>query len=345
MHGCAMDRGKDKSMDNTFAVDKFIARVGKRLVEQFEDAKAATSPAAVGDAMEQPVKDQLDQILPRGVGVGSGFVIDSNGATSRQTDVIIYEKDICPVFSINNTPGTTYYPCEGVIAVGQVKSILTKSLLQEEFGKIASVKRLQRYPVPAFMPHPTSGAPVVLERRYGSMQTPSVIDIGEKDRSDGTRQIFGFIMAGSVRMQTNTLMKAFLEFTRDTGEQLSPNIAVILTGGLLTWCEITTRRTERTGPDRTGTYGMRVRYDGSPAWESSWSAQNAEVVRYSEDTEPFRALIQWIYELYRTGKTSDVRAFSRYLLKSDSSAGAQAKFMPKNGLTVEEYLGSKNLDF
>ena len=200
-------------MDNKFDVDKFIARIGTRLVEQFEDARAATSPAAVGDAMEQPVKDQLEQILPRGIGVGSGFVIDSNGATSRQTDIVLYEKDICPIFSINKTPGTTYFPCEGVIAVGQVKSLLTRSLLREEFGKIASVKRLQRYPVSAFMPHPTTGAPVALERGYGSLRTPSVIDMGEKDRSDETRQIFGFIMAGSVRMKTETLMREFLEFT------------------------------------------------------------------------------------------------------------------------------------
>ena len=338
-----MDRGKDKSMDNTFDVDKFIARIGTRLVDQFEDAKAATSPAAVGDAMEQPVKDQLEQLLPRGIGVGSGFVIDSNGATSRQTDVVLYEKDICPIFSINNTPGTTYYPCEGVIAVGQVKSLLTKSLLKEEFGKIASVKRLQRYPVPAFMPHPTTGASVALERSFGSMQTPSVIDIGKQDRSDETRQIFGFIMAGSVRMKTHTLMEAFLEFTRETGEHFSPNIAIILTGGLLTWGGITTRRTERTGPDKTGTYGMRATFDGPPRWEPSWSTQNAEILSYSEDTEPFRALIQWIYEMYRTGKTSDVRAFNRYLLKSDSSARDQQEFMPKNGKTIEEYLENRNL--
>lgn len=331
-------------MDNTFDVDKFIARIGTRLVEQFEDARAATSPAAVGDAMEQPVKDQLEQLLPRGIGVGSGFVIDSNGATSRQTDVVLYEKDICPIFSINNTPGTTYYPCEGVIAVGQVKSLLTKSLLKEEFGKIASVKRLQRYSVHDFMPHPTTGAPLSLERSYGNMQTPSLIDVSEKSKSDETRQILGFIIAGSVRMQTDTLMEAFLEFTRDTGEHLSPSIAVILSGGMLTWGKITTRRTERTEPNKTGTYGMSERHDGPPRWEPSWSAQNAEILRYLENTEPFRTLIQYIYEMYRTGKTSDVRAFNRYLLESDSSASDQPMLMPKNGMTLEEYLNSKNLN-
>ena len=146
-------------MDHAFDVDKHIARTGARLVREFDEARAATSPTAVGDAMEFPVRKQLEQLLPRGIAVGSGFLIDSYGATSSQTDLVLYERDICPVFSINDTPGTTYYPCEGVIAVGQVKSTLTKRLLEDEFKKIASVKRLQRYPVHDFMPHPTTGGP------------------------------------------------------------------------------------------------------------------------------------------------------------------------------------------
>ena len=330
-------------MDTTFDIEKFIARIGTRLVEQFEDAKAATTPSAVGDAMEQPVKDQLEQLLPRGIGVGSGYVIDCNGVTSRQTDVVLYEKDICPIFSINNTPGTTFYPCEGVIAVGQVKSVLTKSMLKDEFRKIASVKRLQRYPVHDFMPHPTTGDPIVLERSYGNLQLPSIIDVSAKSKTDESRQILGFIIAGSAQMNSDTLMEAFREFTRETGDDLSPNIAVFLTGGLLTWANFTTRRTEKTGPNKTGTYGMRESHDGPATLESSWSARNAEILDYSENTEPFRALIRWIYEIYRTGKTSDVRAFDRYFLKGDNSASGQRGFLPKNGMTIEEYLKSRNL--
>ena len=58
--------------------------------------------------MESPVRKQLEHHLPTGIAVGSGFVIDSYGATSSQTDLILYERDICPVFSKNDTPGTTY---------------------------------------------------------------------------------------------------------------------------------------------------------------------------------------------------------------------------------------------
>ena len=39
-------------------------------------------------------------------------------------DVVLYEKEQCPVFCINNSAETTYYPCEGVLAVGEVKSTI-----------------------------------------------------------------------------------------------------------------------------------------------------------------------------------------------------------------------------
>jgi len=330
-------------MRKTFSVDDFIARIGERLVWEFQAAREATTPVAVGDAIEEPVRDQLEQILPRGIGVGSGFVIDSSGATSRQTDVILYEKEICPIFSVNKARGTVYYPCEGVIAVGQVKSTLNKSLLKEEFEKIASVKRLRRYPVHGFRPHPTTGAPVTLERSYGGMRTPSIVDIGERSETDESRQIFGFIIAGSAQTRTETLTDAFLEFTRETSEQLSPNLAAVLTEGVWNWGNVSRRRAERIGPKATGTYGMRVSHDGPPKWENAWSAQNAEVLLFKAESEPFRTLIQWIYELYWEGKTSDVRAFNRYFVRSESAESIQREYRPKNGMTFEEFVRRKNL--
>ena len=94
-------------MDTTFNPDAFIRRIGQRLVSELDDTRAATTPGTVGSAMEEPVRRQLQQILPRGIAVGSGFVIDSYGGTSRQGDIVLYEQDICPVFSINGTPETT----------------------------------------------------------------------------------------------------------------------------------------------------------------------------------------------------------------------------------------------
>ena len=317
-------------MDGTFDVDKHIARIGARLVQEFDDARAATSPSAVGDAMESPVKKQLEQLLPRGIAVGSGFVIDSYGATSSQTDLVLYERDICPVFSINETPGTTYYPCEGVIAVGQVKSTLTKKLLEDEFKKIASVKRLRRYPVHDFMPNPTTGAPIVLERSYGNKQNPSIVDVSEKKESRTSRQIFGFLVAGNAQMKTDTLREAFIDSTCATGDNLSPNMAVLLSGGLLTWGNVAKEKLrEIKWSERNKSYSVLERSGNQDVWEVSWSAEEAGFLRYAEDAEPFRALIRWIAELYRRGETSDVRAFDQYFKTRETPASSQVNIVPK----------------
>ena len=82
-------------MDQTFDPDGFVRRIGERIVDEFKHAKAGTTPSTVGAAAEQPVRDQLEQVLPRGIAVGEGFVIDSYGGTSRQQDVVLYERDIC----------------------------------------------------------------------------------------------------------------------------------------------------------------------------------------------------------------------------------------------------------
>ena len=47
----------NQGMDKSFDVDKFIADIGTDLVKDFERARGATSPTAVGDAMEFPVRD------------------------------------------------------------------------------------------------------------------------------------------------------------------------------------------------------------------------------------------------------------------------------------------------
>ena len=129
-------------MKPTFDPSEFVRRISLDLVRAFDDAREVTTPQLVGDAMEQPVRDRLEQILPTGIGVGSGCVIDTNGGTSRQTDVVLYERDLCPVFCMNNSPETTYYPVEGVLAVEEVKSAIGKRELADAFDKVRSVKAL-----------------------------------------------------------------------------------------------------------------------------------------------------------------------------------------------------------
>ena len=325
-------------MDQTFDSDGFIRRIGQRLVDEFKDAKAGTTPSTVGSAAEQPVRDQLEQILPRGIGVGEGFVIDSYGGTSRQQDVVLYERDICPVFSINNTPQTTFYPCEGVIAVGEIKSSLDGNSLQDAFQKVASVKQLQRHIVPNLIPHPTTGEPIPLRRNYLTPHRDSIVDIGEEANSKERLQIFGFVLAGESRLNRDSLVKTFLLLAAQVENSLLPNLLATLDGHAISWGNIAKQERKETRQKEDGTYSVYVYKDGPEGWQHSWSAETATHVGVSESEnfDAFRTLVRWIRQGAELGRTSDIRAFDRYFEAKSSGEPTSMLCVPKLKISGED---------
>lgn len=313
-------------MQRNFDPDAFIQRIGRRLVEQFDDARAATSPSTVGAAMEQPVRDQLEQILPRGLGVGSGFVIDSYGGTSRQTDIVLYEKDICPVFSINNTPETTYYPCECVVAAGEVKSELNGNSLRDAFSKIASVKQLQRHMTRHFLPNGATGVQPPVYRSYGSLHTGDIVNVSESPGARG--RIYGFILAGDTRLATDTLATSFVDISHEVGDALSPNLAVLLSGALLNWGRMTT---EQPGEVRKvdGKFVFSVQKGGPERYVRELDADSAELLDVDNEAEPFRELVRRIRDIYYRGRTSDLRSLDRYFERKQEAGSHQVRTFAK----------------
>lgn len=189
--------------------------------------------------MEQPVRDRLEQILPRGIGVGSGCVIDTTGGTSRQMDVVLYERGLCPVFCVNNSPETTYYPAEGVLAVGEVKSTIGKQELSNAFEKIRSVKALRRA-------YSTIGNGVYVGRRYGDHGSTSAHGFRLDHTNNG--DIYGFVLADRSAISITlpdpskkhrsapkaTLLGHYAENIGKVGNDvLCPDLVVFLDGTLL----------------------------------------------------------------------------------------------------------------
>ena len=188
-------RGRRLLMLRSFDSVAFVKSVGEALVAAFEAGGLATTPGLTGSSREAPVRQQLGQLLPHGMGVGSGCVIDSFGNASRQMDVILYENEICPAFVLNQDPASTYYPCEGVIAVGEVKSTLASAELEDVFAKIESVKRLRRFTRESS----ARGWKYVAFRKFGSiMSAATSADDGYDQESKSSDQIFGFALAGRV---------------------------------------------------------------------------------------------------------------------------------------------------
>ena len=318
-------------MDSNFDAEAFVRRVGERLVDEFRDAKAGTSPSTVGSAAEQPVREQLAQVLPRGVAVGQGFVIDSEGRTSRQQDVVLYERDICPVFSVNNTPATTYYPCEGVIAVGELKSLLDGESLRDAFEKIASVRRLERHVVREAMPHPTTGVPIPRRRNYLARREASIVKLDEGATAEerGRMQVFGFVLAGECRLKGETLAERIRGLAAEKGDVLCPNLLLTLDGYVVRWATLQRGERSEVGRSGDGTFNLKTYRDGPLRWNPSFSAEAGTHLISTEESEPFRALLRWLRFVIQEGRTSAVESFERYFETASSPENEWLVSLPK----------------
>ena len=106
-----------------------------------------THPGSKGDALENAWIEWLRNYLPNRYSVDKAIVIDSEGNTSHQIDLVIYDNWFTPfIFSQN---GFHYIPAEGVYAVFEVKpdingSVVGKSYIQYACEKIESVRGLVR---------------------------------------------------------------------------------------------------------------------------------------------------------------------------------------------------------
>jgi hypothetical protein len=206
----------------------FIRHVAERLVLEFQFSQGAGTPGLIGAAKEHPARVQLERLMPGGVGIGSGIVVDSFGAVSRQQDVVIYEK-LCPVFTHNDAAEATYFPIEGVIAVGEVKSRLGKAELNDAVAKSESVKRLRRR---AERADNGFGAMAVSFRPYCSVS--SFAGSPSEDFDQDTKsldQVYSFVLCQKFSASPETTLKNFVDQCRAVGSYHAPNMIVSLDEG------------------------------------------------------------------------------------------------------------------
>jgi hypothetical protein len=104
--------------------------------------KFITHPGSKGDSLENAWIEWLRNYLPNRYSVDKAIVIDHQGNTSDQIDIIIYDNWYTPfIFSQN---GFHYIPAEGVYAVFEVKPDIKQSYIEYSANKIESVRKLNR---------------------------------------------------------------------------------------------------------------------------------------------------------------------------------------------------------
>jgi len=206
----------------------FVRHVAERLIHEFAFSQGAGTPSLIGIAKEHPARVQLERLMPGGVGVGSGIVVDSYGGVSRQQDIVVYEK-LSPIFAHNDAADATYFPVEGVIAAGEVKSTFGKKELQDAVAKSASVKVLRRR---AIATDEGLGSPTVPFRNYGSTTCFSGTPEQQFDQSRRSLdQVYSFVLCQRFEATPQTTIRNLADETRQAGAHLMPNIVTSLADG------------------------------------------------------------------------------------------------------------------
>ena len=279
-------------MKDSFDPHSFLQKTGKDLVSTFDKADDATTPSGVGDAKEKSVIERLDQILPVGIGLGSGFVFDSYGKASQQMGVVLFEKDICPRFSYSES--VTYYPCESVIATGEIKSSIGKAELSDIFSRIKSVKSLKRFSQPEYSP--LQQRDCFSYRVYGSKTEIEGTQDYCQD-SNPLDQIFTFALAKSFQTQRKTYCDHFLSHLRNLKAEnnlhLAPNLIVTLDDEMLSPILLDKRNCVISFQEATG------------------------IGCFNMSSSNFRFLIERIHFFCNKGRTVPVSAINCYFAPND----------------------------
>ena len=124
-------------LQQAFARQQDVLRAQLKLAEF-----SITHDGKRGDVAEYHFIAVLRQFLPSRYQVDSAIVIDSQGMTSDQIDIVIYDRQYTP--TLLDQRQHKYIPSEAVYAIFEVKPTINKFYLDYAGGKIASVRRLHR---------------------------------------------------------------------------------------------------------------------------------------------------------------------------------------------------------
>ena len=264
-----------------FDTHDYIKNLGEELMLAYGRAGQVTTPGLKGQARENAVRTKLESILPNGVGVGTGFVIASDGNTSGQMDLVLYERQFCPVFNVEDV---FYYPCESVIAVGSIKSTIGKKELADIYSNIASVRRLKRFVEPKEeVPPGQVKFRTYLEKstrvKNGSWKTIQ--------NSSSSGQIYAFGFGQSFGAKPETMIEHTVDLYGQVPAELRPNVVLTLNQEML-----------------------------APAAgeQMSYSALGCSGVTFLKPENSLEYLLVSLFSFIQSGITSPGYAFERYVV-------------------------------
>lgn len=119
-----------------------LLRSGRILESYFEQSQDILHSGSKGTIRENIVNKIIRPFLPSCYGISGGEAFDSNGNTSKQLDLVIYDA----VFSyiVPYIDNYIQFPCESIYGNVEIKSMLNRSEFVKAVENISSLKKLSR---------------------------------------------------------------------------------------------------------------------------------------------------------------------------------------------------------
>ncbi|AFY37860.1 hypothetical protein Lepto7376_1517 [[Leptolyngbya] sp. PCC 7376] len=200
-------------------ISQLLNNIGSDLVTEFGRIKEADHPGEKGSIGETTSRQRLEKTLPQYIKVSTGFVLDSFSSKSRQMDIVLHESS-CPSFDLGAGDDYSYFPCESVAAVGEVKTSLGKDELEDAYAKIESAKCLSR----------SLGRNSY--RKYGSTAAIIADHSNCLDPSNIQFQTLGFILCGSLKVKPDTTLSHLVELDQTVDPHHRPSLLVSINQGI-----------------------------------------------------------------------------------------------------------------
>lgn len=121
-------------------VRKVFEAISLELTANFNKSVQIKHSGGKGSNREDTFVEFLKDYLPGKYGVGRGEVITSENDVSGELDIVIYDKDHCPLFIKSDSH--SIYPRESVFGAISMKSHLDSEELKDAYNNIVSLKKI-----------------------------------------------------------------------------------------------------------------------------------------------------------------------------------------------------------
>lgn len=196
-----------------FSLQNLLTSSAERMQSEL-DERLIDHPGELGQGREEIIREFLRKYLPKRFDVSTGFAFDANGNISKQLDIVIADALICPRFE--TAGGIRLFPCESIVAAGQVKSAITsRDELRDALENLQSVK--------------------ALDRSANGQARDASRDEAIDHRWNYLHQVFTFLLITGPALAQNTAHEEILNHVLAQESHVWPNIVFAISKYLITY--------------------------------------------------------------------------------------------------------------